>query len=107
MPTKEEALEFIANCKLKNSWYVFHNGQSGAIEGKNGNVIYIPYGGWGNCNYYITDITDGYYWLSTKSYDWLTEELIPDIFNIDSYRKEFEITSYRNIKYAQIRYVTE
>lgn len=107
LPTKEEALEFIANCKLKNSWYVFHNGQSGAIEGKNGNVIYIPYGGWGNCNYYITDITDGYYWLSTKSYDWLTEELIPDIFNIDSYRKEFKITSDRNIKYAQIRYVTE
>ena len=107
LPTKEEALEFIANCKLKNSWYVFHNGQSGEKKKKNGNVIYIPYGGWGNCNYYITDITDGYYWLSTKSYDWLTEELIPDIFNIDSYRKEFEITSYRNIKYAQIRYVTE
>lgn len=113
LPTKEEALEFITNCKLKNSWYVFHNGNgpsgapSGAIEGKNGNVIYIPYGGWGNCNYYITDITDGYYWLSTKSYDWLTEELIPDIFNIDSYRKEFKITSYSNIKYAQIRYVTE
>lgn len=107
LPTKEEALEFIANCKLKNSWYVFHNGPSGAIEGKNGNVIYIPYGGWGNCNYYMQDTIDGYYWLSTKSYDWFTEELIPDIFNIKSYWKEFKITSDSHIKYAQIRYVTE
>lgn len=111
LPTKEEALEFITNCKLKNSWYVFHNGPSdngpsGAIEGKNGNVIYIPYGGWGN-NYYMQDTTDGYYWLSTKSYDRFEEELIPDIFIIKSYWKEFKITSDRYVKYAQIRYVTE
>ena len=105
LPTYEDALEFAANCKQINTFSYWDITFGSLIEGKNGNVIYMPCGGCRNSKYQLFESNEtGYFWLSSKSNvnDKCYRVLIINrngVFSTNYYMYEGS--------YAHIRYVTE
>lgn len=108
LPTHEEAIEFASNCVLTNQYSypystnISYNG--GIIKGKNGNFIYMPYGGWNNGKTWNQGNEVGYFWLSTK----ITNK--EPGYRVLSISQDKGIQSYYYLKensWTRIRYVTE
>lgn len=107
LPTHEEALEFASNCVLTNqySYNIDKYTSNGCIiKGKNGNFIYMPYGGWKNGTTLNLVNKAGYFWLSTK----ITNK--EPGYRVLSISQDKGIQSYYYLyesSWARIRYVTE
>ena len=65
MPTNEEYLELLENCKLE--WVMVDNIVGYRVTGPNGNYIFLPASGYRMNNAFYSRNIRGYYWTSTST----------------------------------------
>lgn len=109
LPTHEEALEFASNCVLTDQYsYTLTNSKisyiGGVVKGKNGNVIYMPYGGWNNGINFYGGNQVGYFWLSTKL---SSDDKCQRTLSVSPNKGIRSYYYLREENWARVRYVTE